>query len=153
VSHLPLIASFTFITDCQCHIYHRLSVLHLPLNISVTFTTECQFHIYNRLLVPHLLLIVSGKCDTYNQWQMWLWQSVVNVTLTISGKCDTWNQRFSMAIHRHYYNLHCTSLHTFMPSIKLFLLRKIILLSIRIQLLQVGSNKTLLEKLPWRQYI
>jgi hypothetical protein len=103
--HLPLIASFTFITDCQCHIYHRLSVLHLPLNISVTFTTEYQCHIYHWMPVSHL-------------------QSITQALL-----------------------------HTFMPSIKLFLLRKIILLSIRIQLLQVGSNKTLLEKLPWRQHI
>jgi hypothetical protein len=124
-----MIVSVTFTTEYQCHIYHWMPVSHLQSIASATFTTDCKCQLIIECKCH------SCKCDTYNQWQMWLWQSVVNVTLTISGKCDTWNQRFSMAIHRHYYNLHCTSLHTFMPSIKLFLLRKIILLSIRIQLL------------------
>ena len=52
-----------------------------------------------------------------------------------------------MVIHMHYYNLHCTSLHKFMPSIKTCSVEEDNI-AVYQNTMQIGSNKTLLEKLP-----
>jgi hypothetical protein len=52
-----------------------------------------------------------------------------------------------MVIHRHYYTLHCTSLHKCMPSIKTFSVEEDNI-AVYQNTMQVGSNKKLLEKLP-----
>jgi hypothetical protein len=69
------------------------------------------------------------------------------VTFAIRGKCDTCNQRFSMVIHRNYYTLYCTSLHKCMPSIKTCSVEEDNI-AVYQNTMQIGSNKTLLEKLP-----